>query len=125
VTTRGAGLVAAALVAVALAAGTGVATWHVVARSAAVERAKAAERTRPRSLDGMRARDQAHQRERTRDMGFEACGAFGRPSLAHRLGLAAAAAPAAIAEAFAAHYPHDVRGAFRSGCLQALTTGEE
>ncbi len=117
-TSRGiAVLTAAALV---LATGAGVATWHVASSNAAQERAKAAVRTAPRSLDGVRRRDRSHQDERTYDSGYEACGAFGETTLARRLGLQPAAGAEAIAGAFAERYPVDVRTAFRRGCLDAL-----
>jgi hypothetical protein len=103
-----------------LAVGVAVATWHVASSNAAQERAKAALRTAPRSLDGVRRRDQAHQDERTYDSGYEACGAFGQTTLARRLGLRPAAGAEEISRAFAGRYPIDVRRAFRSGCLDAL-----
>jgi hypothetical protein len=118
VSSRGIAVLAAAAVMLAVAAG--VATWHVASSNAAQERAKAATRTAPRSLDGIRRRDQAHQDERTYDSGYEACGAFGASTLARRLGLPPAAGAAAIAGAFAERYPVDVRRAFRRGCLDAL-----
>jgi len=119
------GIAVLAVAAVALATAASVATWHVASSNAARERARAAARTAPRSLDGVRRQDQAHQDERTYDSGYEGCGAFGRAVLAQRLGLRPETDAATIAGAFAAHYPADVQRAFRRGCLDALAGRDE
>ena len=124
-TLRSFALLALATLAFAASAGAAVVGRHVMARDAAGQRAKVAARTRPRSLDGVRKLDVAHQDEQNYDAGFDTCSAYDRRSLAHRLGLETAAAPSAIADAFAGRYPVDLRRGVRSGCLDALTGRDE
>ncbi len=110
-------LIALAAVAVAVAAAI---SYRVESEQAAVERAKAAARTQPRSLNGMRERHEEHENERLYDTGYEACGSGDIATLARRLGVAAR--PNAVAVAFAGKYPVDFRPGFQAGCLAAFTT---
>ena len=71
-------LLALATLAVGASAGAAAVGRHVMARDAAGQRAKVAARTRPRSLDGMRQLDVAHQDEQNYDAGFDTCSAFDR-----------------------------------------------